>query len=277
MNLLAPQTEGEMQSTFACSAAKASRRKVSTMAEVEISRSGAVLELTFNRPAKKNALTSDMYRILVAGLEEAESDVSIGAVLIKGEGGVFTAGNDIADFARAAQGAEPLAAVAFVRKIAGFSKPIVACVEGLAVGVGVTLLLHCDLIYVAPDAKFSLPFVNLGLLPEAGSSLLLPRRVGMARASAWLLLAESFDAGEALSAGLVNAIVPNESLVEFARGKAAALTAKPRAALLHARAFLRGDRDEVLARIDAELAAFAVALKTPQAQAALAAFLNKSK
>jgi enoyl-CoA hydratase/carnithine racemase len=246
------------------------------MAEIEIFRSGAVLELTLNRPAKKNALTSDMYRALVAGLEEAESDDSIGVVLIKGEGGVFTAGNDIADFARAAQGGEDMAGLAFVRKIAGFSKPIVAAVEGLAVGVGVTLLLHCDLIYAAPDAKFSLPFVNLGLLPEAGSSLLLPRRVGMARASAWLLLAESFDAGEALSAGLVNAIVPSDSLVGWAREKAAALAAKPRAALLRARAFLRGDQAEVSARIEAELEAFGAALKTPQAQAALAAFLNKN-
>ncbi len=247
------------------------------MAEIEISRSGAVLEMTLNRPAKKNALTSDMYRALIAGLVEAESDATIGAVLVRGAGGVFTAGNDIADFARAAQSGEELSAVAFVRKIAGFSKPIVAAVEGLAIGVGVTMLLHCDLIYVAPDARFSLPFVNLGLLPEAGSSLLLPRRVGMVRASAWLLLAESFDAEEALAAGLVNAIVTNETLVEFARGKAAALTAKPRAALLRARQFLRGDREEILACIEVELEAFSEALTTPLAQAAHAAFLNKSK
>jgi enoyl-CoA hydratase/carnithine racemase len=248
------------------------------MSEIDISRAGAVLELTINRPAKKNALTNAMYRALIEGLDQAESDASIGAVLIRGAGGVFTAGNEIADFARIAQqGGEEMAGVAFVRKIAGFSKPIVAAVEGLAVGVGCTLLLHCDLVYVTPDARFSLPFVNLGLLPEAGSSLLLPRRVGMARASAWLLLAESFDAHEALAAGLVNAIVANDALVGHAREKAAALAAKPRAALMQARAFLRGDRDEILARVDAELDAFREALKTPQAQAALAAFLNKSK
>jgi enoyl-CoA hydratase/carnithine racemase len=247
------------------------------MSEIDISRAGAVLELTINRPTKKNALTNAMYRALNEGLDQAESDASIGAVLIRGAGGVFTAGNDIADFARIAQGGEEMAGVAFVRKIAGFSKPIVAAVEGLAVGVGCTLLLHCDLVYVTPDARFSLPFVNLGLLPEAGSSLLLPRRVGMARASAWLLLAESFDAHEALAAGLVNAIVANDALVGHAREKAAALAAKPRAALMQARAFLRGDKDEILARVDAELDAFREALKTPQAQAALAAFLNKSK
>jgi enoyl-CoA hydratase/carnithine racemase len=247
------------------------------MAEVELSREGAVLELTLNRPAKKNALTSDMYRILIAGLEEAESDATIGAVLIAGAGGVFSAGNDIVDFVRAARSGEELEALTFIRKIAGFAKPIVAAVEGLAVGVGVTMLLHCDLVYAAHDARFSLPFVNLGLLPEAGSSLLLPRRVGMARASAWLLLGEGFDANAALSAGLVNAVVDNDKLIELAREKAASLTAKPRDALLQTRKFLRGDQAEVSARIEAELAAFKEALKSPQAQAALAAFINKSK
>jgi enoyl-CoA hydratase/carnithine racemase len=247
------------------------------MTEVEITRTGAVLELELNRPAKKNALTGAMYRVLIAGLDEAEGDASIGAVLIKGASGVFTAGNDIADFAAAAQSGEEMAALDLVRRIAGFSKPIVAAVEGLAIGIGCTLLLHCDLVYVAPDARFSLPFVDLGLLPEAGSSLLLPRRAGMARASAWLLLGEAFSADEALAAGLVNAIIPNVDLSEFAGKKAAALAAKPRAALLQARRFLRGDQDEVTARIEAELVAFKAALATPQAQAALNAFLNKSK
>ena len=247
------------------------------MAEVEISRSPGVLELTLNRPTKKNALTSAMYEAMVAAMDAAEADASIGAVLISGAGGVFTAGNDIVDFARAVQTGEGLAAAHFVRKIASFPKPLVAAVEGLAIGVGCTLLLHCDLIYAAPNARFSLPFVDLGLLPEAGSSLILPRLAGMARASAWLLLAEAFSADEALAAGLVNAIIPNADLSEFAAKKSAALAAKPRAALLQARRFLRGDQDEVAARIEAELVAFKAALATPQAQAALKAFLNKSK
>ena len=190
---------------------------------------------------------------------------------------MFSAGNDIADFAAAVQSGEGLAAGDFIRKIATFSKPIVAAVEGLAVGVGTTMLLHCDLVYAAPNARFSLPFVDLGLLPEAGSSLLLPRRVGMARASAWLLLGEAFSADEALAAGLANAIVPGESLAEVAHKKAAALAAKPRAALMQARRFLRGDKEEIMARIEAEMKAFQQALQTPQAMAALAAFLNKSK
>jgi enoyl-CoA hydratase/carnithine racemase len=247
------------------------------MTDVEVARTGAVLELTLNRPAKKNALTNAMYRALNVALHEAERDQGIGAVLISGAGGVFSAGNDIGDFAAAVSSGGEMAAADFIRKIASFSKPLVAAVDGLAVGVGTTMLLHCDLIYATPASRFSLPFVDLGLLPEAGSSLLLPRRVGMARASAWLLAGESFSAEEAREAGLINGVVAAGSLLATAREKAARLAAKPRTALLAARKFLRGDKEEILARIDAELDAFRAALASPQAQAALAAFLNKSK
>ncbi len=246
------------------------------MPDVEISRSGAVLELTLNRPAKKNALTNAMYRALNVALHEAEADHAIGAVLIAGAGGVFTAGNDIGDFVAAVQGGET-AGVDFVRKIAIFPKPLVAAVDGLAVGIGSTMLLHCDLVYATPESRFSLPFVDLGLLPEAGSSLLLPRRVGMARASAWLLAGESFSADEALAAGLLNAIPPQASLLATAREKAAKLAAKPRTALMAARKFMRGDQKEILDRIEAELDAFRKALASPEARAALTAFLNKGK
>ncbi|WP_374545912.1 enoyl-CoA hydratase-related protein [Rhodoblastus sp.] len=246
------------------------------MADVEIARSGAVLELTLNRPAKKNALTNAMYRTLTDALSEAARDEGIGVVLIAGAGGVFSAGNDIGDFIAALSGGE-MAAADFIRAIAAFPKPIVAAVDGLAVGVGTTLLLHCDLVYATPAARFALPFVDLGLLPEAGSSLLLPRRAGMARASAWLLAGDSFSAEEAREAGLINAVVESDVLLGTAREKAAKLAAKPRAALLAARRFLRGDQAEILTRIDVELDAFRAALASPQAQAALAAFVNKSK
>ena len=247
------------------------------MADVELARTGAVLELTLNRPAKKNALTNAMYRALNVALHEAEREQAIGAVLIAGAGGVFTAGNDIGDFVAAVAGGGEMAGADFIRKIAAFPKPLVAAVDGLAVGVGCTLLLHCDLIYATAQSRFSLPFVDLGLLPEAGSSLLLPRRVGMARASAWLLAGESFSAEEAREAGLANAVVAPEALLATAREKAAALAAKPRTALMAARKFMRGERDEILARIDAELEAFRKALASPEAQAALTAFLNKGK
>ena len=247
------------------------------MSDIVTERSGGIQRVQFNRPAKKNALTNSMYRALNVALHEAERDQSIGVVLIAGAGGVFSAGNDIGDFAAAVSAGGEMAGADFIRKIASFPKPLVAAVDGLAVGVGTTMLLHCDLIYASESARFSLPFVDLGLLPEAGSSLLLPRRVGMARASAWLLAGESFSAAEAREAGLVNEVVAADALLALAREKAAKLAAKPRTALLAARKFLRGDKEEILARIDAELDAFRAALASPQAQAALAAFLNKGK
>ncbi|MBB4196726.1 enoyl-CoA hydratase [Rhodoblastus sphagnicola] len=245
--------------------------------EIETSVADGVLELTLNRPAKKNALTEAMYQALIDGLLRAETDEAIGAVLIRGEGGVFSAGNDIGDFIAAVRKGHGLAAADFVRRLAGFSKPLVAAVDGLAVGVGCTLLLHCDLIYASPEARFSLPFVDLGLPPEAGSSLLLPRRVGRARASAWLLLAEPFDAQEAKEAGLVNAVIAADELLGVAREKARKLAAKPRAALLEARRLLRGDAAEIAAHMEEEFRAFMTALHSPHTQAVFAAFLAKSK
>jgi enoyl-CoA hydratase/carnithine racemase len=247
------------------------------MAEVETGVADGVLELALNRPQKKNALTEAMYLALLAGLDRAEQDESLGAVLIRAEGGVFCAGNDIGDFVAAVQKGHGLAGADFVRKLAVFPKPLVAAVEGLAVGVGTTLLLHCDLIYAAPGTRFSLPFVDLGLPPEAASSLLLPRRVGAARASAWLLLAEPFDAQEAKEAGLVNALVASDALAGFARDKAKRLAAKPRAAMLESRRLLRGETSEISARMEEEFQSFMTALRSPQAQAAFAAFLAKSK
>ena len=247
------------------------------MSEVTIHRNGAVLEITLARLDKKNALTGAMYRQLVVALDAAERDETIGAILLKGDGGVFSAGNDIVDFVTGLDSGEEMPAAAFIRKLALNTTPIVAAVEGLAVGVGCTLLLHCDLIYAAPDARFSLPFVNLALVPEAGSSLLLPQRVGMARASAWLLLGEPFGAQEALDAGLVNAVVPNQELLGVAREKAAVLAGKPRAALAESRRLLRGDPKILLERMEIELEAFAHALKSIEARAALASFLNKRK
>jgi enoyl-CoA hydratase/carnithine racemase len=247
------------------------------MAEIETTVAEGVLEFTLNRPAKKNALTQSMYLALLDGFSRAEADESVGAVLITGEGGVFSAGNDIGDFISAVQKGQGLAAADFVRKLATFSKPLVAAVDGLAVGVGCTLLLHCDLVYATAGARFLLPFVDLGLPPEAASSLLLPRRVGMARASAWLLLAEPFDAPEAKEAGLVNAVIAADELVGFAREKARKLGAKPRAALMESRRLLRGDASEISARMEEEFQSFLRALHEPQTQAAFAAFLAKSK
>ena len=244
---------------------------------VDLSREGAVLVVRLARPEKRNALTGRMYDALVEALDAAARDPAIGAVVLAGSGGAFTAGNDIANFLERAQGAGVSRAMGFIRALARNETPLVAAVEGVAVGVGATLLLHCDLVYAAPSARFRLPFVDLGLVPEAGSSLLLPARVGLAKASELLLLAEPFDAAEAHRLGLVNAVVPADGLLAHAVERAGALAAKPRGALQATRRLIRGDRDAVLARIDAEVDAFAAALASPEARAAFEAFLARGK
>ena len=195
--------------------------------------------------------------------------------MLSGKGGVFTAGNDIADFlAVAARGTGDFPAWRFVSKLAEFEKPLIAAIDGLAIGVGTTLCFHCDLVYAAPAARFQMPFVNLGLVPEAGSSLLAPQRFGRAKAAEFLLLAEPFGADEALELGLVNAVLPQAELMAHAMGRAAALAAKPRAALLATRRLMRGDPEALKARMAEEMHAFSAALKSPEAHAAFQAFLS---
>ncbi len=240
-----------------------------------IHEAGGVLELRFNRPDKKNAILGAMYDVLTAALHDAGARPEVRAVLIGAEGDAFTAGNDIRDFLAMPDGLEQAPPARFIQAIATFGKPLVAAVQGVAVGVGTTLLLHCDLVYASPAAAFSVPFVNLGLVPEAGSSLLLPARMGHARAAALLLLGEAMDAAQALSAGLLTAIVPAAELQEHARAKARDLAAKPAAALAVTRALMRGDPAALHARMREEEAAFSQALASPEARAAFAAFLGR--
>lgn len=248
---------------------------------IKVQRDGAVLVVTLARPEKKNALTGAMYEALTAAFAGASGDSEIGALLIEGSGGVFSAGNDIGDFLAFAMA--PGAAMSdapvtrFIHALARFSKPLVAAVEGNAVGVGATLCFHCDLVYAAPTARFHMPFVDLGLVPEAASSLLAPQRFGRARASQYLLLAEPFDAETARADGLVNAVVDAASLHAHALAKAKALAAKPRQALLTARRLIRGDEMAVIARMDEEVELFAAALKSPEARAAFMAFMSRPK
>lgn len=244
---------------------------------VEARREGGVLHLRLARPEKKNALTAAMYGALIAAFDEADGSDEIGAVVLSGSGGAFTAGNDIADFLTLAGDPASAPPFRFVRRLAQLDTPLVAAVEGVAMGVGTTLLLHADLAFAAPSASFRMPFVDLGLVPEAGASLLLPGRVGMAKASELLLLAEPFGADEALRLGLVNAVVPVEELTVHALAKAQMLAAKPRAAVRTTRRLLRGDRATLLEAIDAEAEAFLAALRSPEARAAFDAFLAKSR
>jgi enoyl-CoA hydratase/carnithine racemase len=232
-----------------------------------------VLEIHIDRPDKKNAFTAAMYRAMTDALAEASARPDIGVVLFAARGDAFSAGNDLTDFTRGPEGGQ--AAFDFIQAIAAFDKPIVAAVQGLAVGLGTTMLFHCDLVYAAPDARFIMPFVNLGLVPEAGSSLLAPAILGHAKAAAMLLLGDPMDAQTADQAGLVSAIVPAADLLTHASAKAAALMAKPPQALAATRRLMRGDRSAIQARMAEEAALFATMLQSPEAQEAFTAFLEK--
>jgi enoyl-CoA hydratase/carnithine racemase len=247
------------------------------MNDVVITRSEGVLTIRLARTQKKNALTAAMYEAMLEAFEDAARDPEIGAIVLRGDAGIFTAGNDIADFIAAAQAPGDMAAMRFVEALAMLETPLVAAIDGVAVGIGATLMLHCDLVYASPEARFRMPFVDLGLVPEAGSSLLLPQRVGMARASEILLLGEAFDAAEAHRLGLVNALVPAGSLYTHAQARAAALAQMPRAAMDATRRLLRGDRGDLRAQMQLETEAFAKALQSGEAQKAFTAFMTRSK
>lgn len=244
---------------------------------VKVTREGGVVEIVIARPEKKNALTAAMYDAMIAALDAAEGDAGVGAVVIAGEGGDFTAGNDIADFLATTKDMNDFGGLRFVRRIATFDKPLVAAVEGVAVGVGTTMLFHCDLVYAAPSAQFRMPFVDLALVPEAGASLLVPRRVGLAAATELLMLAEPFDAERALALGIVNAITPAAELRGRARDLAARLAAKPREALMATRRLIRGDRADIVARIDEEARVFGERMASAEARAVFTAFMSRGK
>lgn len=235
-----------------------------------------VAVLVMNRPEKKNALTDAMYHALADGMAAAEADAGVGAVLLAGAGGNFTTGNDIGDFLKAATGGAGGKGVGrFLMAQAEGLKPLVAAVEGLAVGVGATTLLQCDLVFAAESASIRTPFVDLGVTPENASSLLGPRIMGHPRAFELLVLGEPFDAKRAEAAGIVNRVVPAESLMETAFAAARRLAAKPRGAMLAARALLRGDAEAVKAASLAESRIFAERLRSVEARAAFEGFLAR--
>ncbi|RMH47125.1 MAG: crotonase/enoyl-CoA hydratase family protein [Alphaproteobacteria bacterium] len=244
---------------------------------IEVTRRSGVQILRINRPKKKNALTDAMYRALTEAMAAAEADDAIGAHLFTGVQGVFTAGNDIGDFIARASGAGGLGAgvSGFLTMLAEARKPMVAAVDGLAIGIGTTMLWQCDLVYASPGARFATPFIDLGLVPENGSSLIAPRLMGHQRAFEMLCLGEGWDAARAHAAGWVNAIVPAERLEAHALDVAARLAAKPRTALIESRRLLRGDPAERLAAMRREAALFAERIASPEARAAFTAFMNR--
>lgn len=230
------------------------------------------------RPEKKNALTGAMYDAMRDALAGADASDAVGAIVFAGVPGAFSAGNDLADFVAGAR--KPFSespALLFIRQLARTRTPMVAAVDGIAVGIGTTLTLHCDLVYASPAARFRMPFVELGLVPEAASSYLLPRRVGLLKATEMLLLSEPFDADAALSLGLVNGVMPADLLLEHALAQGARLAGLPRGAVQTTRALIRGDQAAMEAALEAEAVAFEERLRAPEAQAAFARFLGKAK
>ncbi|HET9329852.1 MAG TPA: enoyl-CoA hydratase [Steroidobacteraceae bacterium] len=242
-----------------------------------VSRADAVCELRLNRPDKRNALTFAMYEALARALTEAQADAEVRAVLLSGSGAGFCAGNDLNDFLQAPRFTSDHPVMAFLRTLATSSKPLVAAVHGQSVGIGVTMLLHCDLVVAAAGAQFSMPFVALGLVPEAASSLLLPRLVGTQRAAELLLLGRPFDAERAHSLGLVNRVVDGTVLLEEARQLARSLAQQPATALAATRRLLRGDPAQLLERIEEEARIFGAQLQSQELRAAISAFLARGR
>jgi len=239
--------------------------------------SDGVLNLRMARAEKKNALTFAMYDALSDALLGADENRAVRAITITGSEDSFTSGNDLQDFLKGAPEGRESPAFRFVRTIANVSKPIVAGVNGLAVGVGVTMLLHCDLVYAAAGATFQVPFVNLGLITEAASSLLLPRLVGHQRAAELLLLGERIDAATAREFGLVNAVVPAADLAGLVRDKALALAAKPAGSVRLIKGLLKRPAAGVPERMQEEAAIFQEQLRSPEAREAMTAFMERRK
>lgn len=236
-----------------------------------------ILTITLNRVAKKNSLTGAMYAAISDALEAAAADPVVRVAVIQGHETIFSAGNDIGDFLKAPPSADS-PVIRFLRVISSFPKPLVGAVCGAAVGVGTTLLLHCDLVYAGDNAAFSLPFVNLGLCPEAGSSYLLPRLMGHQRASEALLLGDPFTAETALEVGLINRIVPPAEVHALAHRQAQRLAAKPMASLVASKRLMKQEQAApVAARIDEEIAIFGRMLREPAAKEALTAFMENRR
>jgi enoyl-CoA hydratase/carnithine racemase len=247
------------------------------MGDVLVTQTGPVLEILFNRPEKKNALTGAMYSAVVDAFHRADEDASVRVVLLSGVGDTFTSGNDIKDFQTRAATNEPTHASPFLTALSSLTKPLVAAVNGAAIGVGTTMLAHADIVIAARSARFVMPFTSLGLVPEAASSLLFPRLVGHQRASALLLLGDPLDADTAREWGFVNQVVADEDLMNTARSVAARLAALPPASIRQTKDLIKNGRQDVPSRIAEELILFRDRLRSPEAAEAFQAFAEKRK
>jgi enoyl-CoA hydratase/carnithine racemase len=248
------------------------------MSDILIDTAAGVMTLTINRLDKKNSLTQAMYGAMADALNQAVADASVRAVVLQGHETIFSAGNDIGDFLNGPTSTLESPVYRFLQGIAQFPKPLIAAVCGPAVGVGTTLLFHCDLVYAGDNAAFSMPFVNLGLCPEAASSLLVPQMMGYHRAAEALLLGEPFMAEAAMEVGLVNRVVPPTEANAVAQAQARKLAAKPLSSLVETKRFMKkGQTSLVLAQMAEEGASFGRMLREPAAREAFTAFMEKRK
>ena len=248
------------------------------MSEILQHQDAGVLTLTFNRVERKNSINVAMYDALATAIAQATDDAATRVVVIQGHETVFSAGNDIEDFLKNKPAGDDSPVFRFLRGIAAFPKPLIAAVCGPAVGIGTTMLFHCDLVYAGDNAAFSMPFVNLGLVPEAASSLLVPQMFGYHRAAEALLLGEPFMAEAALEVGLVNRVVPPSEANALAQAQARKLAAKPLSSLIATKQLMKGGQQKaVLERMGEEGAQFGRMLGEPAAREAMTAFMEKRK
>ncbi|MBY8975468.1 crotonase/enoyl-CoA hydratase family protein [Rhodobacteraceae bacterium NNCM2] len=244
---------------------------------IEVTRDGAVQMVRFNRPEKKNAITNQMYHDLSAALEAGEADEAVHVHLLLGHPGAFTAGNDVGDFLSIAQSGsiEDTGVARYLQLQPEIDKPLIAAVDGLAVGIGTTLLFHCDMVFATLESRFITPFVNLGLVAENASSLLAPRQMGPQRAFELLAMGEPFTAERAREAGLVNAVLPPEELEPHALATARKLANLPQQALRLTKKLLKGDTAPIHATSRREAEIFAERLTSDEARQAFVAFMSR--
>ena len=248
------------------------------MSDIAVTRRGASVAIGIQRPQRKNALTAQMYDAMATAVADAERDDAVRAVVFHGSEDAFTAGNDLEDFLQRPPTGDDAPVFRFLRSVAAARKPLIAAVNGVAVGIGTTLLLHCDLVYAASDARFSLPFVKLGLVPEFASSYLLPLAAGYHRAAEMLLLGEPFDAQAALEAGIVTRVVAREMTLPAAFEAAEKLAALPAASIQFTKQLMKAHHATAIqAQMDSEGQHFRELLAQPAAREALTAFLQRKK
>ena len=236
-----------------------------------------VMTIRMNRPDKKNALTADMYSRMSAGLDEANANGDVNAILILGSTGAFSSGNDIGDFMQVAMSGnrEDMSVFGFLERIIQAPKPIIAGVDGLAIGIGTTMLMHCDYVVASDTSLFKTPFVDLGLVPEAGSSLIGPEMMGYHKAFALLGMGESFSSEDAKDAGFVTKVCSSDALEQTAMDAAHNIASKPQEALKLSRDMLRGDRADILKRMREEAVVFGERLESEEAKTAFMSFMQK--